>query len=90
MGPLSKLLVMVEQMNSDSNSSSTVEMNPVLEILDKIVLLIGQFFLTVQSLRLFVIFLNIFQFNIFELFPAYVLIPEQDLLWANCASFKAV
>ena len=81
---------MVEQMNSDSSSSSTEEMNPVLELLEKTMLLIGQFFLTVQSLKLFGIFLNIFQFNIFELFPAYVLIPEQDLLWTNCASFKAV
>ena len=90
MGILPKFWVMVEQMNSDSSSSSTEEMNPVLELLEKTMLLIGQFFLTVQSLKLFGIFLNIFQFNIFELFPAYVLIPEQDLLWISCASFKAV
>ena len=44
MGPLSKLWVMVEQVNSGSasGSSSTVEMDTALELLEKIVLLIGQ------------------------------------------------
>ena len=42
MKPLSKLWVMVEQVNSGSGSSSTVEMNTVLELLEKTVLLIGQ------------------------------------------------
>ena len=44
MGPLSKLWVMVEQVNSGSasGSSSTVEMDTVLELLEKPVLLIGQ------------------------------------------------
>ena len=42
MEPLSKLWVMVEQVNSGSGSSSTVEMNTVLELLEKTVLLIGQ------------------------------------------------
>ena len=42
MGPLSKLWVMVEQVNSASGSSSTVEMDTVLELLAKTVLLIGQ------------------------------------------------
>ena len=35
MGPLSKLWVMVEQVNSGSGSSSTVEMDIVLELLEK-------------------------------------------------------
>ena len=42
MGPLSKLWVMIEQVNSGSGSSSTVEMDAVLELLEKTVLLIGQ------------------------------------------------
>ena len=44
MGPLSKLWVMVEQVSSGSasGSSSTVEMDTVLELLEKTVLLIGQ------------------------------------------------
>ena len=44
MGPLSKLWVMVEQVNSGSasGSSSTVEMDTVFELLEKTVLLIGQ------------------------------------------------
>ena len=42
MGPLSKLWVMIEQVNSSSGSSSTVEMDTVLKILEKTVLLIGQ------------------------------------------------
>ena len=44
MGPLSKLWVMVEQVNSGSGSSSTQEMDTVLvlELLEKAVLLIGQ------------------------------------------------
>ena len=44
MRPLSKLWVMVEQVNlgSASGSSSTVEMDTVLELLEKTVLLIGQ------------------------------------------------
>ena len=42
MGLLSKLWVMVEQVNSGSGSSSTVEMDTVLELLEKAVLLIGQ------------------------------------------------
>ena len=43
-GPLLKLWVMVEQVNSGSasGSSSTVEMDTVLELLEKTVLLIGQ------------------------------------------------
>ena len=35
MGPLSKLWVMVEQVNSGSGSSSTVEMDTALELLEK-------------------------------------------------------
>ena len=42
MGPLSKLWVMIEQVNSGSGSSSTVEMDTALEPLQKTVLLIGQ------------------------------------------------
>ena len=42
MGPLSKLWVMVEQVDSGNGSSSTVEMYTVLELLEKKVLLIGQ------------------------------------------------
>ena len=42
MEPLSKLWVMVEQVTSGSGSSSTVEMNTVLELLEKTVLLIEQ------------------------------------------------
>ena len=42
MGPLLKLWVMVEQVNSGSDSSSTIEMDTVLDILEKTVLLIGQ------------------------------------------------
>ena len=42
MGLLSKLWVMIEQVNSGSGSSSTVEMDAVLELLEKTVLLIGQ------------------------------------------------
>ena len=42
MGPLSKLWVMIEQVNSSSGSSSTVEMDTVLKLLEKTVLLIGQ------------------------------------------------
>ena len=42
MGPLLKLWVMVEQVNSGSGSSSTVEMDTVLELLEKTVLLTGQ------------------------------------------------
>ena len=41
-GPLSKLWVMVEQVNWGSGSSSTAEMDTVLELLEKTVLLIGQ------------------------------------------------
>ena len=44
MGPLSKLWVMVEQVNSGSasGSPSTVEMDTVLELSEKTVLLIGE------------------------------------------------
>ena len=42
MEPLSKLWVMVEQVNSGSGSSSTVEMDTALKLLGKTVLLIGQ------------------------------------------------
>ena len=42
MEPLSKLWVMVEQLNSGSGSSSTVEMNTALELLEKTVLLLRQ------------------------------------------------
>ena len=42
MGPLSKLWVMVEQVDSGNGSFSTVEMYTVLELLEKKVLLIGQ------------------------------------------------
>ena len=42
MGPLSKLWVMVEQVNSGSGSSSTVEMDTVLKRLEKTKLFIGQ------------------------------------------------
>ena len=42
MGPLSKLWVMTEQVNSDSGSSSTVKIDTVVELLEKTVLLIGQ------------------------------------------------
>ena len=42
MGPLSKLWVVIEQVNSGSGSSSTVEMDTVLKPLEKTVLLIGQ------------------------------------------------
>ena len=42
MGPLSKLWVVIEQVNSVSGSSSTVEMDTVLKPLEKTVLLIGQ------------------------------------------------
>ena len=42
MGPLSKLSVMVEQVISGSGSSIAVEMDTVLELLEKTVLLIGQ------------------------------------------------
>ena len=42
MGPLSKMWVMVEQVNSGSGSSSTIEMDSVLELLENTVLLIGQ------------------------------------------------
>ena len=41
-GPLPKLWVMVEQVNSGNGSSSTVEMDTILELLEKTVLLIGQ------------------------------------------------
>ena len=41
-GTLSKLWVKTEQVNSSSGSSSTVEMDTVLELLEKTVLLIGQ------------------------------------------------
>ena len=39
---MSKLWVIVEQVNSGSGSSSTVEMDTVLELLEKALLLIGQ------------------------------------------------
>ena len=42
MGPLPKLWVMVEQVNSGIGSSSTVEMHTVFEILEKTMRLIGQ------------------------------------------------
>ena len=42
MGPLSKLWVMTEQVNSGSGSSSTVKIDTVVELLEKTVLLIGQ------------------------------------------------
>ena len=42
MRPLPKLWVLIEQVNSDIGSSSTVEMDTVLEPLEKMVLLIGQ------------------------------------------------
>ena len=42
MGPLLKLWVMIEQVNSGSGSSSTVEMDTVLELLEKTVLLTVQ------------------------------------------------
>ena len=42
MGPLSKLWVIVEQVNSGSSCSSTVEMDTVLKLLEKTVLLIVQ------------------------------------------------
>ena len=42
MGPLLKLSVMNEPVNSVSDSSSTAEMDTVLELLEKIMLLIGQ------------------------------------------------
>ena len=42
MGPLSKLLVMIEQVNAGSGSSSTVEMDTLLELLEKRILSIGQ------------------------------------------------
>ena len=42
MKPLPKLWVLIEQVNSDIGSSSTVEMDNVLEPLEKMVLLIGQ------------------------------------------------
>ena len=41
-GPLSKLWIMVEQVNSGSGSNSIVEMDTALELLEKKVLLIGQ------------------------------------------------
>ena len=41
MRPLPKLWVLIEQVNSDIGSSSTVEMDTVLEPLEKMVLLIG-------------------------------------------------
>ena len=41
-GPLSKLWVMTEQLNSGSGSSSTVEMDTALELSEKTVLLTGQ------------------------------------------------
>ena len=41
MGPLSKLWVMIEQVNSGSGSSSTVKIDTVVELLEKTVLLIG-------------------------------------------------
>ena len=43
MGPLSKLWVMVEQVNSGGGSSSTVEMDAAFKLLDETVLLIGQY-----------------------------------------------
>ena len=42
MGPLSKLWVMIEQVNSGSGSSSTVKIDTVVELLEKTVLLIGK------------------------------------------------
>ena len=42
MRPFPKLWVLIEQVNSDIGSSSTVEMDTVLEPLEKMVLLIGQ------------------------------------------------
>ena len=42
MGPLSKLWVVVEQVNSVTCSSSTAKMDTVLKLLEKTVLLIGQ------------------------------------------------
>ena len=53
MGPQSKLWVMVEQVNpgSASGSSSTVEMDTVLELLEKTVLLIGQYNNTITYKR---------------------------------------